>query len=51
LEAGGVVALMNMLKAAGDDDTRREAVKALAMLAPYGKYDSDSLCGDHHTEY
>jgi hypothetical protein len=46
-----VVALMNMLKAAGDDDTRREAVKALAMLAPYGKSDSDSLRGDHHTEY
>jgi hypothetical protein len=36
VDAGGVAALLGMLETAFDDDTRREAVKALASLSPYG---------------
>lgn len=36
MDAGGVKALLSMLETAADDDTRREAVTALAMLAHYG---------------
>lgn len=37
VDAGGVGALANMLEAASDDDTRREAAKALATLSACGK--------------
>ncbi len=36
VDAGGVAALLGMLETAFDDDTRHEAVKALASLSPYG---------------
>jgi hypothetical protein len=36
VDAGGITALLGMLETAFDDDTRREAVKALASLSPYG---------------
>ncbi len=38
VDAGGVAALLGMLETAFDDDTRREAVKALASLSPYGMW-------------
>jgi hypothetical protein len=36
VDAGGIAALLGMLETAFDDDTRREAVKALTSLSPYG---------------
>lgn len=36
VDAGGVGALVNMLEAASDDNTRREAAKALATLSACG---------------
>jgi hypothetical protein len=36
VDAGGITALLGMLETAFDDDTRREAVKALGSLSPYG---------------
>jgi len=36
VDAGGVKALVGMLETASDDDTRREALKTLAILARYG---------------
>jgi hypothetical protein len=37
VDAGGVGELVNMLHSASDDDTRREAAKALATISQCGK--------------
>ena len=48
VELGGAQELLNMLGAAKDDRTRKEALKALAALFPSG-YTFISLCTHTHT--
>lgn len=48
VELGGARELLNMLKTAKDDKTRKEALKALVALSHSGKYDRSIVVHSIH---